>query len=120
MSFEKIKFCEIDIDELVTGQKYMIQEISYQHTIIYYSVFSHYVTGYITEWNKPSYRVDTPYTGIKYKPTMRFEKINLNNLTKKASFFKLICSKEKIQNAMELRAINLILQNIIGDKTFTY
>ena len=34
--------------------------------------------------------------------------------------YQLVCSKKKIQEAMELRAINLILQNIIGDKSFTY
>uniref|UniRef100_A0A6C0ESP7 Uncharacterized protein n=1 Tax=viral metagenome TaxID=1070528 RepID=A0A6C0ESP7_9ZZZZ len=34
--------------------------------------------------------------------------------------YKLNSFKEKIQHAMEQRAINLILQKIIGDKTFTY
>ena len=36
------------------------------------------------------------------------------------SRYELISSKEKAQNAMELRAINLIIQNIIGDNLFTY
>lgn len=38
-----------------------------------------------------------------------------------SSYFYIVNSKKEIiQNAMELRAINKILQQIIGDETFTY
>ena len=36
------------------------------------------------------------------------------------TIYEMIEKKTQIQEAMELRAINLILQNIIGDKTFIY
>jgi hypothetical protein len=34
-------------------------------------------------------------------------------------YYEIISKKNEIQNAMELRALNLILQKIIGDKYFT-
>ena len=41
-------------------------------------------------------------------------------LNKDDTFYDIIFQKEKIQNAMELRAINKILQRLIGDETFKY
>uniref|UniRef100_A0A6C0EY99 Uncharacterized protein n=1 Tax=viral metagenome TaxID=1070528 RepID=A0A6C0EY99_9ZZZZ len=113
----EMKFCEIDIDELVKGKKYMIREIFYDYTRTTFSIFDHYETPYITNWNKTIYTILSPELDLD---VIYANNIRLNNMIKKAYFYKLETVKEQIQNAMELRAVNLILQNITGDKTFIY
>ena len=43
-----------------------------------------------------------------------------NNFDKYSIYYEIDSKKQKIQNAMEVRALNLILQNIIGDKYYTW
>jgi hypothetical protein len=111
-----LSFVSINIDELVKGTKYRIEENLFNvKELIIVGIFNGYEEKYLL-WNKTFYFNN--YNGYeviipKYVESMRMDILH------KRKFYKLISSKEKIQNAMELRAINLILQNII-DKTFIY
>ena len=49
------------------------------------------------------------YKEIKYKTNVS-----------KCIYYEVVSKKQEIQNAMELRAVNKIIQNIIGDKYFEY
>lgn len=112
-----LNFCEVDNDDLKIGEKYMIQERSYQHTRTIYGVFAEYITQHITEWSKNMYTIESSYMQTE---TYYASNIRLNIITKKCEFYKLISSKEQIQQDMENRAINLILQKLIGDDAFNY
>jgi hypothetical protein len=111
-----VNFCEIDIDALITGKRYIIQENSHQHTRTIYGKFDNYFNPHTTCWSS------TTYTVISYCRSQHFYQhtLQLNNMIKKATFYKMMSSKTKIQNAMEMRALNLILKRIIGDCTFVY
>ena len=43
-----------------------------------------------------------------------------NNFDKYSIYYEIKTKKQDIQDAMEARALNLILQNIIGDKYYTW
>jgi hypothetical protein len=45
---------------------------------------------------------------------------NFQNYMYDATFYEPIFQKERIQSIMEHRALNLIIQSIIGDPTFTW
>ena len=97
----KLRFSSINEIQLKMVERYLVVD------------WNHYSTPIIVTYN--GYNIN----GIlwtKYRPLRVIVNINLS---KNKSIYKLICSKEKIQNAMELIAINLILQNIIY-KTFIY
>lgn len=114
-----LNFCEVDIDDLKVGEKYMIQERSYQHTRTIYGVFAEYITQHITEWEKCMYTIESPYIHHTMYYTTH-TRMRINIITKKCEFYKLVSSKEQIQQDMENRAINLILQKLIGDDAFNY
>jgi len=75
----------------------------------------------ITKWINITYIIantDTyTYTNTSFKKT---DTIEIDTYFSRITFLKLYSSKSKIQQAMEIRAINLILQNITGDKLFKY
>ena len=116
MTLGVVNFCEIDIDALITGKRYIIKEESHQHTRTIQGTFVNYFNPHTTCW------YSTIYTVISYDRTQKFYQhtLQLNNMIKKATFYKMISSKTKIQNAMEMRAVNIILKRIIGDCTFAY
>jgi hypothetical protein len=97
-SIDHLTFMPVNGGKLKNGEKYLI----FCWAIISSGIYIGY-NGNIL-WSN--------YTVIK---TGYNQSLNWN-----VSFYKLIPTKEKIQQAMELRAINIILQNIIGDKTFNY
>ena len=116
-AFDLLNLCEIEQDELIVGQKYMIIDHHSQYCRILYSIFKNYATPFITDWGQTVYEI---HYDRGYPEKYDASKIRLYGHIKKNTFYKFTPEKEKIQNAMESRAINLILQNIIGDKLFTY
>ena len=48
------------------------------------------------------------------------EKRGLRTFSRSDYYYELVPKKEAIQEAMEKRALQMILQNLIGDKHFTY
>ncbi len=48
------------------------------------------------------------------------EKRGLRTFTSNDYYYELVSKKEAVQEAMEKRALQMILQNLIGDKHFTY
>jgi len=95
----------VPIDNLVGGKTYLIRSYvrkKYENKIgkfINLSKFSYY--GY--------FNVKMPVNGyLKY------------SFNETSHFYEFIYKKDKIQNAMELRAINQILRQLIGDESFKY
>jgi hypothetical protein len=113
-----LNFCEIDIDALIPGKRYMIKEEYYQHTRTIYCIFEGYFSPHITYWTDIRYTIKDCTCQHFTTGRLQLNRLQLNNMTKKAIFYKMISSKPKIQNAMELRALNIVLQNVIGDHTF--
>jgi len=119
-------FVQITHNELVQGTKYKIEEN-----------FLYYLRTFICIYDGKIYECDinneieeyTVWKNISFVAEHTIEKniikrlyldsIQMSEMYLK-QIYKLVSSKEKIQNAMETRAINTILQNIIGDKTFVY
>ena len=123
-----LSFVSIDFSDLIEGTKYKIEEATQCYFRTYIGIyngtfneFDYYdnVVPYLL-WENTTFvaknikRVE--FIRPKYFKMMRMESISSND----RQMYKLFCSKEKNQNAMELRAINLIIQNIIGDCAFTY
>ena len=97
-----MRFKEISVDELVPEEKYKIQ---YRKTV-----------------SVGRYARLTPYDYLYFKgkepifiPLSLYEPIEYYCL-----FFKPIFQKEQIQQAMEQRALNLILQRILSDPFFSW
>uniref|UniRef100_A0A6C0ET37 Uncharacterized protein n=1 Tax=viral metagenome TaxID=1070528 RepID=A0A6C0ET37_9ZZZZ len=124
-----LTFVIIPLDELVQGTKYKIEEDSYY----YFSTFIGIYNGKIYDeyehllWKKVTLHHENKYENTERVKDRYFDDLSLvmsitmsSMYTIKRKVYKLISSNEKIQHAMEQRAINLILQKIIGDKTFIY
>jgi hypothetical protein len=114
-----LNFIKVNEDELVKGHKYKLIDIYSYNPHEYTVTFDGYTCkNNILIWINLSFEKIVDFEKRKFfyttDPTI-FLKLKYS-----AYVHELISSKEKIQNAMELRAINLILQNIIGDKLFTY
>ncbi len=100
--------------ELIIGKKYMfIREYYFdkKREVMYGTINDNEMS--ITEINKITYINKE----AEYKSN---NTIIIDTLMSRTIFLKLFSSKTKIQQAMEQRAINLILQNIVGDKMFKY
>ena len=99
---------EVGFDSLMKDTKYVIKRFN----IIYYSgrfIGYSFSMGTISNFD---YVRDI-------KNNLYVWKINFYD-EKNRSYFMLDSQKEKIQDAMELRAINQDLQKITGDITFNY
>lgn len=120
-----LDFIRVDEETLIHGTKYKIIVVDndYPFTKTFISTFDDYdVNGNDVKyllWGKTTFIIEqyNPYTkSIFYDHSMSMHKYILNVRI----IYKLVLSKEKIQCAMETRAVNTILQNIIGDKSFVY
>lgn len=94
------KFKKIHVNKLIKGNKYLIK-IIYKGTL-----FTHY--GYFVCYSE---KYDTLIC-MNCKNKSIF-------ITFESSFYEMTLKKEKIQQAMELRAINKILRQLI-DESFKY
>jgi len=123
-----LNFIKVDEETLIHGTKYKIIVVMFHaniYTKTYISIFDEYdVNGHDIEWflwGETTLIIEhyNPYTKeIIYDKNTSMPKYIFND--KQRDIYKLVLSKEKIQYAMELRAINKILQNIIGDPKFSY
>jgi len=126
-----LTFIQIEISDLKKGIKYKIIEETSRYLRIFigkydcsfYDYDSYYRKQYLL-WRYMYYIIspindrDVPFTNPKYYGTLEMNIVPLSLYTR--TIYKLVMSKEKIQCAMELRAVNIVLQNIIGDKMFKY
>jgi len=105
-------FKEVDFKDLVKGQKYIIK-----HDNISY---------YIGKFSGYSFCLIRLIGVIKFCDIIdiHMQGTHVGNLTfsneKSNSYYIIDIQKEKIQNAMELRATNIILRRITNDESFTY
>ena len=102
-NYKHTSFKNVSIDDLTIGKKYFIKFYvrgRYENRI---GIFIKYVNNYFASfkvtyygWSLDYYLEDTSY------------------------FYDFLYKKDKIQYAMELRAINKIIRNVICDETFNY
>uniref|UniRef100_A0A6C0ET88 Uncharacterized protein n=1 Tax=viral metagenome TaxID=1070528 RepID=A0A6C0ET88_9ZZZZ len=120
-----LSFVLIEENEMVKGDKYKIEENSYNFNKtfigIYNGTFYDNLNTYsYLLWLKTTFVAQNKkrddHIGPTYFETMRMSMTTIYD----RKFYKLLLSKEKIQQAMEQRSVNIILQNITGDKTFKY
>ena len=109
VKMDNLTFVRCKQRDLIIGKKYMvIREVNFdKHREIMYGTIIK--NSSIIEMNQLTY-INTFVSKI----------CTIDTLLNRTIFLKLYSSKHTIQQAMELRAVNLILQNIIGDKTFKY
>jgi hypothetical protein len=102
--FEEIKFSNLKI-----GKEYFItgEEID----IIYYRG---YFEGYLYNIAKFHSLL------LVYPKTYYYADYKTFHSYPKRYYYEFVSKKKEIQEAMESRALNLILQNIIGDKCFEW
>ena len=104
------KFGQINFYHLKKNHKYIITEI--YGVFHYVGIFSHYQKGSIDMVIFKNVTCINPverscgYVTFSYQIGRRF--------------YTIISKKKQIQEAMELRALNKILKNIIGDETFKW
>jgi hypothetical protein len=118
-----LSFATLHLSDLTKGVKYMIEENSvHVNELIFIGNFNGY-----QQHNEEKY---LSWTNILYFSKMVGDELITPNQVEEMrmsvlspfgrKYYKLVSSKEKIQSAMETRAVNLILQQLIGDSTFTY
>jgi hypothetical protein len=117
-----LSFVPIHHNDFIQGTKYKIEEDSYFYSRTFVGIYngSFYDDyGYLL-WEKITFHCENKIYEERIKDTYfgTMRMIMTSIYVRKC--YKLNSFKEKIQHAMEQRAINMILQNIIGDKTFTY
>ena len=112
-----LSFVSIESDCLIKGNKYIIiQSRDYNNVIKkYIGIFVKYESKH-TVWKKIDIILETNNGNSISSSTFHLQTFNLNLNTAPFKIYKLI--KTNIQEAMEIIAINIILQNIIG--TFIY
>jgi hypothetical protein len=115
-------FEEVSFDNLKHKEKYLI---SYNVNSYNIGIFTMYNTRHVVHNSHST----TPIATFKYA---RFNIIQIDNMytevirhfskhfTRSISYYKLNNKKHLIQEAMEQRALNIILRNLIGDNMFKY
>jgi hypothetical protein len=113
---EHLVLKEVGFNNLKKGTKYIIKRCNEIHFI---GNFNYYITNYENSANfNNAYSINGTTkifvcTLNFYDKKSRYEILN-------HKYYKVIYKKEKIQQAMELRAVNIILRSIIGDASFVY
>ena len=96
-------FEEIAYQQLVVGEKYKIKDLPYSRS---------YYTGIF----KKSYRTNQDYQAFETVIYHSYNKQNyLNAVFYGKFYFRYIPQKERIQQAMESRALDMILKRLIND-----
>lgn len=92
-------------ENFIKNRKYIEVSKMNTYTTVYITIYREYYESYIgcIEFSL-------------YKEIQRYKTDDLPH----CDYYEIDSKKESIQNAMETRAINLILQNIIGDKYYTW
>jgi len=128
-----LSFVQIEQFELKKGKKYkIIEKVNDKISILFFGIYNgqyNYDNEYkynnekdYLSWKKIYFRSIAIDENYREKPTNDYIEIMKMGIIPLfgRKFYKLVMSKEKIQCAMESRAVNTILQNIIGDKSFIY
>ena len=115
----KLTFRLIEFNNLTHHHHYVIRVVGGLHGC--------YVAGRFLERTFPRHPRFEVHDGYFQPVGARFfirdiygEKRGLRTFTNLDYYYELVPKKEAIQQAMEKRALQMILQNLIGDKHFTY
>ena len=115
----KLTFRLIEFNNLTHHHHYVIRVVGGLHGC--------YVAGRFLERTFPRHPRFEVHDGYFQPVGARFfirdiygEKRGLRTFTNRDYYYELVPKKEAIQQAMEKRALQMILQNLIGDKHFTY
>ena len=100
----KLKEIE-DYDNFIKNRKYIQVCKKYKYTIVH-------IVIYREDCKNNTYCLSFSL----YKEIERYE----TNESPNCHYYEVVSKKQKNQEAMEQRALNLILQNIIGDKMFQW
>jgi len=112
---ELLLFKEVRFKHLKKGTKYIIKRIN-EHEIIQF-IYTGKFTGYFHKLENVSmFDEIKEIMGIKKINSHKVNFFNEYNIT----YYSLDGKKEKIQEAMELRAIKKVLCKITGDESFVY
>jgi hypothetical protein len=111
-----LKFKEVSYGDLMLGNKYIIQDATYNK--IYIGIFNGYSNQYtlneISYWGK---------TFISYLTNINKKyligNVEMNKYTTNRKYLVLESQKDIIQNNMENRALHIILRRLLGDNLFT-
>lgn len=109
---EHLEFVKNNSYEFIKNRKY-IQVCKQQpdgYTIVHIVVYREEKSVFHCK------RVETYISFSLHKEIERYKTNDLPNCI----YYEVVSKKQEIQDAMELRALNLIIQNIIGDKYFEY
>ena len=99
-------FVGVEAKDLVSGTKYV--------TLVGIFVPRYYTATYIYRSGRGMFYHTKEYSGIQYINTYN---ILLNmKIKNKSEFFVFVPKKEKIQQAMEQRALNKILKRLVNDE----
>ena len=80
-----------------------------------YIIYNEYGTKF-TGWFNFIHSNDIYFNHLK----CQYQYIGVMIFSKNDYFYELVSIKNKIQNAMEQRALNIILRRLIGDEMFTW
>jgi hypothetical protein len=119
----KLTFRLIDFDNLMYHHHYIIRAVDGIHAC--------YVAGRFLERTFPRHprfiQLHANGSGYFEPISARFfirdiygEKRGLRSFSSRDYYYELVPKKEAAQQAMEKRALQMILQNLIGDNYFTY
>jgi len=114
--FEKVEFIN-----LVKGIKYLIifNFNAKCKSMIDIGIFDKYIDTGLFIPEKNAYFKNITCMNDDNSNTFKLKNTSYYNY-KGRHFFRIISQKERIQKAMEQRALNIILRNITGDNTFKY
>jgi hypothetical protein len=110
MKFKELPYLEFKLKEIedynnfIKNQKYIQVCQKNNYTIVNIVIY------------REEYKNYTFYLSFTlYKEIERYETNEISNC-----YYEVVSKKQQIQDAMELRSLNLILQNIIRDKMFQW
>jgi hypothetical protein len=111
-------FVNINPTDLVKGVKYKIEEISHYYFRTFVGIYNGTDDDYLL-WNNLSFVAENRITALKNRSYFKDIRIHILSMYYR-QIYKLVSSKEKIQQSMETRAVNMVLQQVVGDSTFIY
>jgi hypothetical protein len=100
-------FVEVELNNLIDGEKYA--------TLSTFNIDEYWTTIIETsEWGSPIWGYLKQYSGIENRNTYN-KLLTIRNKENSPNFYAFIPQKEKIQQAMEQRALDKILKQLIND-----
>jgi hypothetical protein len=113
--FPHLTFVENESYEFIKNRKYIqvSKQKPHEYTIVYIVIYREDKSIF------QSSECQGIKTYISFSLHKEIERYKTNNIHK-CIYYEVVSKKQEIQNAMESRALNLIIQNIIGDKYYQY